>query len=53
MGPVLEKLTLLAQKTIQIRGPVGRTAGEQDHVMGALHRGDAVQLNETKARDKR
>ena len=52
MGPVFEKLPLLAQQAIQIRGPVGGTAGKQDHVMGTLHRSDTVKLNESQARDK-
>lgn len=52
MRPVLEKRPVLFQKRGQVAAPVGLIAGENNLVVGALHRADAVHLHETEFGDE-
>ena len=46
MGPVLPQLPVALQQRFERLGPVALAPAEQDHVMRAFHRRDAVDLNE-------
>ena len=52
MRPVFEKGAILFQQRGQVFAPVGLVAGEQDLVMGALDRLDAVDLHEAELMDE-
>ncbi len=52
MRPVFEKRPVLFQQRRQMAAPVGLVTGEDDLVVGALHRTDAVHLYETQIVDE-
>lgn len=52
MRPVLEKRAILFQQRGQMVAPVGLVAGENNLVMGARHRADAVHLHEAEIGDE-
>jgi hypothetical protein len=52
MGPVLEQRPVLFQQSCQMILAESLVAGKQDLVVGALDRGDAVDLHETEIVDE-
>ena len=49
MRPMFKKGAVAFQQGFEVFGFVGRAAGEQDHVVGAFHGSDAVDLHKTDA----
>ncbi len=52
MGPVLEQFAVVFKQRCQMFAAIGLVAREQDLMMGAFHRRDAVNLNEADVMDQ-
>ena len=52
VGPVLEQGPPPFQQVVELSRPVASAPGGENHVMGALYRGDAVDLDEAEALDQ-